>query len=1138
MQTGLNFNNQLDINEDFNILNFDYIYNGGGLAIGDFNNDGLPDIFFVGNMVSCRLFINNGDLKFTDISPIANIETNSWAEGVTLIDINHDGLLDIYVSVSNQDDNFPDPNLLFVNQGINSEGIPVFKEMAAAYGIDDRGFNTQAAFFDFDRDGFLDLYILSNALEAFQRNTSRQKEVTGKGKSNDKLYRNNGDGTFTQVTHEAGILIEGYGLGLAISDFNRDGYPDIYVANDFITNDVLYINNQDGTFTNQIDQMIRHQSFNAMGVDVADFNNDGLVDIVTLDMFPPDNLRQKTMFSPTENYDLYMSNLDRGYEPQYVRNSLQLNRGNGRFSEIGFLSGVAQTDWSWAPLLADFNNDGYRDLFISNGYGKDVTDLDHINFTQSLGPFTTVEERRALLLKGLSALKEVRLPNYIYENNKDLTFSDQSIDWGFVHASISNGAVYSDLDNDGDLDLVINNLNEEAFLYKNRLMEMEPEGNSYLKVKIKGPKTNTMGLGAVLELTSELDGKTQTQFYEHYPTRGYKSFVEPTAHFGLGPNTAELFLKVTWPDGRQQELTGIEPNRPITVDYVNAIESDYNEETAMSPIFAEIAESLGIQHSHQHRSYKDFNRQVLLPHKHSENGPGMAVGDVNGDGLDDLFVGGSAGFPRTLFLQTQDGLFIKKELFVDDNADDMGCLLVDIDHDGDLDLYVVSGGSRYAQGSPHYQDRLYVNDGKGNFSLLEEGLPETNFSGSVVTGADIDGDGNIELFVGGRIMPGEYPKPLSSALLKYRNGKYEEVSRQYIPDLENIGMVTGAIWTDFDQDGLVDLIVVGEWMPITFFKQGRINGKTTFKDVSDQIGPKLSEGWWNSIYSVGIDQDGKPEYILGNFGKNIRWQADEEHPLIMLADDFDGNGSIDPVMFGHLVDGMYPVASRNMLVSQVPSWRNRFLKYNEFAKINFNSFFTEEEKRNALELRVHEFSSVAMKMDDSGNFQIKPLPMEAQFSPIYGIYMDQYSDLVFTVGNFYGNETVSGRYDASLGTVMDGRTNETIKVTDSGFLVSGEGRSLAGLSTVKGQTLLAVQSHQGPLQIFKEVGEKAVKNFLPLEKDDFRISFFLKNGMTKTLETPYGSGYLSQSTRTLTIPENCQNIKITKFNGESRTREP
>nr|WP_255742362.1 VCBS repeat-containing protein [Belliella calami] len=1135
-RTGVDFNNFIEINEEFNILDFDYIYNGGGIAVGDFNNDGLPDLFFTGNKTSSRLYINQGNLNFKDVSEASNVTTSHWAEGVTLVDINHDGLLDIYICISNRDENNPNPNLLFVNQGINDDGIPVFKEMAAEYGIDDRGYNTQAAFFDYDLDGHLDLYILSNAMESFQRNTSRPREKTGKGKSNDKLYRNNGDGTFTNVTKESGILIEGYGLGLAISDINNDGYPDIYVANDFITNDILYINNGDGTFSNQIENMLKHQSFNAMGVDIADFNNDGLVDIMVLDMLPPDNYRQKTMFAPTANYDLFTNNLERGYEPQYVRNTLQLNQGNGLFSEIGYLAGVAQTDWSWSPLFADFDNDGNKDLFISNGYGKDVTDLDHINFKQNLSTFSTKEERRAFLLEGMSSLKDVRLENYFYMNNGDLTFTDKSSDWGMNHASISNGAVYVDLDNDGDLDLVLNNLNDEAHIYQNLLREKNPENSDFLRFKLIGSELNSMGLGTKLLLEYKLNGKSKKQFYEHYPTRGYKSFVEAIAHFGVDSNSQDINLTVTWPDGKKQILNNLNVNQTIQLEYRNAelVKTPLEEKVFYS--YEEVSEQIGILHAHQHRNYNDFNRQRILPHKHSENGPGMAVGDINGNGLDDLFIGGSAGYPRYLFIQDQTGRFIKKEIFTEENVDDMGCLLIDIDQDGDLDLYVVSGGSRFPDEDPSYTDRLYLNDGKGNFRKFEGDIPNTNFSGSSVIAADIDGNGDFELFVGGRVRPGKYPLPPPSVLLTFKEGDFMDITKEVIPEIVDIGMVTSAIWTDFDQDGLIDLLVVGEWMPVTFFKQIRKEGKLLFEDVSKNYISEKSHGWWNSIHAIGSDDKGDPQYILGNAGKNTRWDVDKDRPLILIADDFDNNQSIDPIMFSYLIDGHYPVEGRDKLISQVPSWKSRFLQYSEFAKYSLEEFFSKEQRKNAIELNAYQFESAFMKKDGSGKFTLHPLPNESQFAPIFGIYYDQKENKVFTIGNFYGNESVTGRYDAAIGNVIvkDENGDFTKRENESGFLVDGEGRSMVGLTLQNKESVIIASQHHGAVKVFKKKEATHNSKQLRLENDDYKVVFGLDNGKNIELEFAYGNGYLSQSSRVVPIPENCIKMNIRKFDGSTR----
>lgn len=1133
--TGVDFSNQININEDFNVLDFDYIYNGGGVAIADFNGDELPDIFFTGNMVSSRLYLNQGGFKFKDVTGAAKVETESWAEGVTVVDINGDGFLDIYISVSNRDNTFPHANLLFVNQGNNHQGIPVFVEMAASYGIDDRGYNTQAAFFDYDGDGNLDLFVLSNALESFQRNLSRPRDKSGRGKSNDKLYRNNGNGTFSNVTKDAGISIEGYGLGLAVTDINRDGWPDIYVANDFISNDVFYINNGDGTFSNRIADMLNHQSFNAMGVDVADYNNDGLSDIVVLDMFPPDNLRQKTMFAPTENYDLYQANLDLGYEPQYVRNTLQLNRGNGSFSEIGYLAGVFQTDWSWSPLFADLDNDGWRDLFISNGYGKDVTDMDYINFTQNLGPFASAEDRRKLQLEGLSKLREVRLANFVFQNQKDLTFHDKSKAWGITHSSISNGMAYADLDNDGDLDLVINNLNESAFIYKNTQRENAPSQSNYLKIKLQGPNGNSMGLGTKIVLRLENEDALQQIYYEHFPTKGYKSFVDPVAHFGLGSIQSIHQIDVIWPDGKVQNLNGVGVNSTLVLNYENSERKEPLRQEVIAPIYLEVSKSMGIAHAHMHPVYKDFNRQRLLPHKHSENGPGTAVGDVNGDSLEDFFVGGSAGNSGRFFIQKQDGTFYGVDLAQESPYDDMGCLLVDIDNDGDLDLYVVSGGARHESGSLLYKDRIYVNDGKGGFQYMPDLLPEMNFSGSVVSAADFDGDGFLDLFVGGRVVPGKYPLSPRSAILKNAGGRFIDVTDQVCKPCVEMGMVTSAIWTDFDSDGKVDLIIAGEWMPIKFIKQEKAKDGVFFTDASDKYGPKHSEGWWNSIYAIDFDKDGVMEYVLGNHGRNTRWKASPDKPLKLIAKDFDGNQSIDPILFQFLQDEFYAVPGRDALVSQIPSWKKRFLFYSDYARFNLDNFFPKGELSGATFLNANYFESSILKRGVSGKYSLTPLPIEAQFGSIFGIQED--GDNLLMIGNFYGNETISGRYDALKGIHLNASSRE-IKVyslLQSGFLTNGEGRSMAFLVNKDGKRLIIAVQHGGPILVFKR-NEKdpADTPAISLGPLDHKVFITEKSGLTVEREFFYGNGYLSQSSRTLPIDPHLSKVEAIDYSGKKR----
>ncbi|WP_051069640.1 VCBS repeat-containing protein [Mariniradius saccharolyticus] len=1138
--TGLDFENQIVIDEEFNVLDFDYIYNGAGVAVGDFNADGLPDVFFGGNMVSSRLYLNRGDFRFEDVTQNAGLETNSWVEGITLVDINQDGLLDIYACVSNRKETSQDPNLLFVHQEFGDDGIPKYKEMAAAYGLADIGYNTQSAFFDYDRDGDLDLYILSNAMENFQRNLSRPRDKSGNGKSNDKLYRNNGDGTYSNVTKEAGILYEGYGLGLAISDINQDGWPDIYVANDFITNDVLYVNNGDGTFSNGISQMLKHQSFNAMGVDIADINNDANPDILVVDMLPPDNFRQKTMFAPTENYDLFQANLDKGYEPQYVRNTLQLSRGNGKFSEVGYLAGIYQTDWSWAPLFIDLDNDGFRDIFISNGYGKDVTDLDFINFSKNLGPFTTPAERRAQLLEGLSKLPDVNLPNYVFQNNGNLTFSDRSFAWGVTHAAISNGMASADFDGDGDMDVVISNLNEKVFLYRNNTAELSPEKPNYLKVKLMGSPGNLDGFGAKVFLEYEAGAEARVQYYEHYPTRGYKSFVEPIAHFGLGGSTRIKQLKVLWPDGRGELIKDVDTNQTITVSYQNANVAEPVSIPANSPGFEEVSRDLGIVYSHSHAVFKDFNRQRLLTHKHSENGPGIAVGDINNDGLEDFFVGGSKGAPGQLFVQKLNGLFESRPLFAESSYDDMGSIFFDANNDGFLDLYVVSGGSRYLEGDTLYRDRLYFNDKRGNFWHNQAALPDIRVSGSVVTAADYDGDGDLDLFVGGRLRPGNYPYLAKSTILRNDSGEFTDVSESLYAGLSALGMVTSAIWTDFNEDGLMDLLLAGEWMPITFLAQQKdAAGKIKFTNVSDSLGPHGSHGWWNSILAADIDEDGKMDYLLGNVGKNSRWQQPEGFPLLLVSKDFDGNKSADPIMFQYLKDGMYPVPGRDALVGQIPSWKNRFLAYSNYATAGLDDIIGEGDLQDALRLEAAFLASAWISREE-GRFELRQLPIEAQFAPQYGIQVIQdgrkNGSQVLMVGNFHGNETVTGRYDASYGTHLNVVNGEfkTKSLSESGFLVSGQGRALSSMANKNGESLILVSQHADSLKVFRHKATNTPIATIRLGVLDFKIMVEMEDGHMFAKEFGYGHGYLSQESRLVQIFPAYQKVTVWDYSGRSR----
>ncbi len=757
--SNIHFSNHLVENDTVNPFDVPNMYNGGGVGIGDFNNDGLLDIFFTGNQVPCRLYLNKGDFKFEDVTDIAGVGgDNRWCRGVAVVDINNDGLPDIYICATILPDGQKRQNLLYINQGVNKQGIPIFKEMAKEYGLNDTSYSTMATFFDYDNDGDLDVYITVNETEE-DRNPSeyRPKRKDGSAPSTGRLYRNDwnaklGHPVFTDVTRQAGLTMEGYGHSATVADFNKDGWKDIYVANDFLSNDLLYINNHDGTFTEKAASYFKHTSANGMGQDVIDINNDGLADVVEMDMDPEDNYRKK-MLMAGYNYQNYLNNVSFGYQYQYVRNTLQLNMGprvgskdsvgDPIFGDIGYWAGISSTDWSWAPLVQDFDNDGFRDIIITNGYPKDITDHDFIAFREKSFQYLSKKEV-------LRKIPQVKLQHYAFRNNGNATFADVSGDWGLTTASFANGAAYADLNNDGYLDLIVNNINDEAFIYKNN----SPHHSNYLELKLVGDSLNRNGLGAWIELY--YDGKQQV--YEETPYRGYLSTMQLDPHFGLGQTARVDSMVVKWPDGKMQIFLNVPANQKMTVDHkVADVPYQWGRPPTTSHAwFRPVEDSAKIQYQDSKRDFIDFNIQKLLPHKFSEYGPAMAVGDINGDGYDDLVVGGSGSTPTTLLLQQKDGSFVRGNILPGEakkNWDDMGVLLFDADGDGDLDLYVAAGGYKNAPNSPAYQDKLYLNDGKGNFTLDTAALPLNFTSKSCVRAIDFDHDGRLDLFVAGRVLP-------------------------------------------------------------------------------------------------------------------------------------------------------------------------------------------------------------------------------------------------------------------------------------------------------------------------------------------------------------------------------------------------
>ena len=1144
-ESGLSFNNQMQPfeNDTLNANTYDPMYNGAGVGIGDFNRDGRQDVFFAGNNVTCRLYLNQGNFKFKDVTAPAGVTTKAWCTGVSVADVNQDSWPDVYVSVAGRDTaRAVRHNLLFINQSKKPGAVPTFREMAAEYGLADSGMNTQAAFFDYDRDGDLDCYILNNAVERMGRNTIRPRRLNGEGPSTDRLYENRGK--FVDVSRRAGILAEGYGLGLTIADINQDGWPDVYCANDFLSNDVVYINNHDGTFTDRAAEYFKHTSYNSMGVDIQDVNNDTRPDVMVVDMLPESNARQKMMLIKT-NWEFFHLARRQGYQDEYVRNTLQLNVGawgkgqkekatttnptplapgpmpQAPFAEIGQLAGVFRTDWSWAPLLADFDNDGWKDLFVTNGYRRDITNLDYVAYLNGQALSFGMKGRDANFQKSTLAelykLPDIKLHNYLFRNTGGDSaaadeivlprFDDKSEAWGLGEPTYSNGAVYADLDNDGDLDLVINNMDAEAGLYRNETNQPgKPITRHALRLHLPA---DARGLGAEVRITT---GDGLTQSVAVHPVRGYASSVEPFVHAGSGKYTVAT-VAVRWADGTYQELGQLMADRLHEVAYKPT--APIPPSPAPPPAFFTTtdANTIGLAFQHREAPINDFERTPLLPQVYGKNGPALAIADADGNGLDDVFVGGDPGQTRSLFLQTNPGRFTERVQGANDLTD-MGSLFFDADGDGDPDLYVVSGGSQQPDGSGVYQDRLYLNDGTGQLTRTPNRLPPTASSGSCVVAADFDGDGDLDLFRSGRVKVGQYPSAPASYLLRNDGPQkgFTDVTDQAAPGLRRVGMVCAALWTDYDNDNDPDLLLTGEFMPITLFKN--TGGKLTPEPIQTADRQALT-GWWNSLTGADFDLDGDIDYVVGNLGQNTRYRASAEEPVRLYAKDFDGNGQIDPILTYYLQGKESIAPIRDVLNDQMPTFaRKRFTSFQQYANKTFADAFSDDDLDGATRLSASELRSCYLENKGGGRFALHPLPTLAQVSPVFGIQTGDFNGDglpdALLVGNSYAPETYSGWYDAGRGCLLlgDGRGHfRAVSPDRAGLWADHDAKALAALSTGN-ELWYLVSNNNGPVQLLKP--QKPIRPQRAQPGKTFRLIKH-PDGRIQRVEFYHGSGYLSQS---------------------------
>jgi enediyne biosynthesis protein E4 len=1141
--SGISFANTIAESPSFNILSFEYIYNGAGVAAGDINNDGLQDIFFAGNQVSSRLYLNKGNFHFEDITNVAGIATTAWCTGVTMVDINADHLLDIYVCTVHPDTGKYAPNLCFINKGSDKNGVPHFEESAAVMHLADTGYSTQSAFFDYDKDGDLDMYLLTNGNVDYNRNELRVIVNDGSAKSTDRLYRNEGIDKksglplFNNVSKQAGITMEGWGLGITVTDINKDGWPDLVVANDFISNDLVWINNKAGGFVNDIHQLFRHESQNSMGIDAADINNDALIDVATVDMKPFTNERDKSLFS-RQQYDKFYLGLQHGYEPQFMRNMLQLNNGNNSFSEIGQLAGIHATDWSWSVLLADYDNDGYRDMYITNGYRKDVTDLDYLTYATDVTNqlFGTEATRASQNIEKVQQLKDNLLPNFMYRNQRNCSFSDVSASWGLNKPSLSNGAIYTDLDNDGDLDIVTNNLNEKAFVYRNNINagKTNSRSASFLKVQFAGNAPNTLGIGAKVMLAY---GK-QIQYAEMFTTRGYKSCMPHQLHFGLDTLAVIDSLLVEWPMGQTQVLYNLKPNQTITLKQSDAgnRKISFQEHQQLS-LFTEAVKTTGIEFNHNQNNFVDFKLQPLLPYELSKCGSGVAVGDLNGDGCDDVFFGASLGDTSCIFFQRAGGLFEKQILELNNAHDDTGALIFDADSDGDNDLLVVSGGNENMPGSSYYQNRLYKNNGSGKWIIDSAALPiSATTSGGSIAAADYDKDGDLDICIAGKLSPKNYPLPGQTFLLQNNVGIFKDVTDEVAPGLRNLGMVNSVLWTDIDNDSNIDLVLAGEWMPICFFK----NKQGKFTNITNTTGLAANTGCWNSVATGDFDKDGDIDFIVGNLGENNSYRATAAQPLRIFAKDFNGDKRIDPITTYYLSNREVTTAYRDELTDQIVAMRRRFQRYADFGKAPVNEIITPSERQGAYEAACTYLQTSYIENAGNGKFVMKALPICAQFAPVYGLQVGYFNDDnfldVLMIGNNYSTNVIAGWYDAFTGLLLagDGAGNFLpVNSFQSGFTNNLDGKALCTLYLEDGTGIIIAANNNGKAGVFR-YGNTSNTKKIPVQPLDAVGIIALQNGKKVYADVAYGSGYCSQSSRRLVVPADAASVEIRTFSGQKR----